>query len=85
MLSSWDPVVLPGNQGAPIIAVYYSSHFPDSHIKQPSNPYDSPGSGRHAHIDPLGLVVEVCEVAGSLDNMAQTLSAVREGCLLSQM
>lgn len=42
MLSSWVPAELPGNQGAPIIAVYYSSHFPDSHIKQPSNPDDPP-------------------------------------------
>lgn len=60
MLSSWEPAVLPGNQGAPIIAVYYSSHFPDSHIKQPSNPYDSPGSGGMPTQTLLVLGVEVC-------------------------
>lgn len=85
MPSSWEPAVLPGNQGAPIIAVYYSSHFPDSHIKQPSNPSDPPGSSRQAHTDPLGLGVEVCAVAGSLDNQAWTILVVRKGCSMSQM
>lgn len=85
MLSSRVPAVLPGNQGAPIIAVYYSSHFPDSHIKQPSNLYDPPGSGQHAHTDPLGLCVEVCGVAGSLGNQAWTLPMVRKGCSMSQI
>lgn len=85
MLSSWELAVLPGNQGAPIIAVYYSSHFPDSHIKQPSNPYNPAGSGQHAHLDPPGLVVELGEVAGSPDNQAWTLSVVREGYLMSQI
>lgn len=85
MRSSWEQAVLPGNQGAPIIAVYYSSHFPDSHIKQPSNPYDSPGLGRHAHTDPLGLSVEECGDAGSLGNQPWTLPMVRKGCSMSQI
>lgn len=55
MLSSWVPVELPGNQGAPIIAVHYSSHFPDGHIKQPSTPFDPPGSGQCDHRDLLSL------------------------------
>lgn len=84
MPSSWELAVLPGNQRAPIIAVYYSSHFPDSHIKQHFKSADPQGSSRHAHTDPLGLGVEVCAVAGSMNNQAETLLVVRKGCSMSQ-
>lgn len=38
-----------------------------------------PGSGQHAHIDPLGLGEEVCGAAGSLGNQAWTLPLATKG------
>lgn len=75
MPSSWESAVLPGNQGAPIIAVYYFSHFPDSHIKQLFNPFDPPRfKSACPHIHSWSRCVGVC---GPLDNQVWATPVVR--------
>lgn len=74
MPSSWESAV-PGNQGAPIIAVYYFSHFPDSHIKQLFNPFDPPRfKSACPHIHSWSRCVGVC---GPLDNQVWATAVVR--------